>query len=85
VSRLVRDEILPAKDVAVYWIEHVLRHGGTQHLHLSSKKLNFLQKHLIDVIMFLGGAFLLCVILMILGLRCFVKCLFKKSSKQKVQ
>ena len=81
----MRDEILPAKDVAVYWIEHVLRHGGTQHLQLSSKKLTFVQKHLIDVIMFLEGVFLLFVILMILGLRWLVKYLFKKAIKQKVQ
>lgn len=49
VSQLMRDEILPGKDVAAYWIEYVIRHGGTKHLQLTSKNLPFYQKHLLDV------------------------------------
>ena len=53
ISQLARDELRPAKDVAVYWIEHVLRHNGTKHLQLSSKKMTFYQRWLLDVCLFL--------------------------------
>ena len=52
-SKLMRDEILPGKDVATYWIEYVIRHGGTKHLQLASKKMPFYQKYLLDVTLFL--------------------------------
>lgn len=48
----MRDELLPGRDVAVYWIEHVLRHGA-QHLQLSAKDMPFYQRHLLDVTLFL--------------------------------
>ena len=50
----MRDEILPAKDVAVYWIEHVLRQGGTRHLQSSARTMPFYQQYLIDVWLFLS-------------------------------
>ncbi|XP_059353288.1 UDP-glycosyltransferase UGT5-like [Daphnia carinata] len=53
VSRLMQDEIIPAKEVAVYWMEYVIRHGGAKHLQLSSKNMPFYQRHLIDVALFL--------------------------------
>ncbi len=50
LSRVMRDELMPAKDVAVYWVEHVLRHNGTAHLQsLASKEMQFCQFYLIDV------------------------------------
>ncbi len=45
----MRDQILPGKDVAVYWIEYVIRNGGTKHLQLASKNMPFYKFHLIDV------------------------------------
>ena len=80
----MRDEMLPGRDVATYWIEHVLRHGGTRHLQLSAKNLGFIQKHLIDVWLFLGGVVFLLVILFVSILRCACNCL-RKPSKQKIQ
>ena len=49
----MRDELIPAKDVAVYWIEHVLRNAGTRHLQSSAKNMPFYQQYLIDVWLFL--------------------------------
>ena len=48
----MRDEILPGKDVAIYWIEYVIRHGGTKHLQLASKNMPFHKKHLLDIALF---------------------------------
>ena len=50
----MRDELIPGKDVAAYWIEHVLRHGGTKHLQLSGKDMPFYQRYLLDVFAFLS-------------------------------
>ena len=50
----MQDEMIPAKDVAVYWIEHVLRHGGTKHLQSRAKEMPFYQLYLLDVWLFLG-------------------------------
>ena len=49
MSQLMQDEIMPGREVAVYWIEHVLRHGGTKHLQNRAKHLPFYQRHLLDV------------------------------------
>jgi glucuronosyltransferase len=48
----MQDEIIPGRGVAAYWIEYVIRHGGTKHLQLSSKGMPFYQRHLIDVAFF---------------------------------
>lgn len=53
-SKLIRDELVPGKDVAAYWIEYVLPHGGTQHLQLASKNMPFYQRHLLDVGFLMG-------------------------------
>lgn len=50
----MQDEMIPAKEVAVYWIEHVLRHGGTKHLQSRAKDMPFYQLYLLDVWLFLG-------------------------------
>ncbi|XP_046443557.1 UDP-glycosyltransferase UGT5-like isoform X2 [Daphnia pulex] len=49
LSQLMQEEIMPGKDVAAYWIEYVIRHGGTKHLQLASKGMPFYQRHLLDV------------------------------------
>ena len=56
----MQDEIMPGKDIAVYWIEYVLRHGGTKHLQLAAKTLPFYKAYFLDalalvVVLALGG------------------------------
>ena len=58
----MRDVPIPSKDMAAYWIEHVLRHGGTKHLDVGPKNMPFYQRHLIDVILFLVFAPILVII-----------------------
>ena len=45
----MRDEPIPGKELAAYWIEHVLRHEGADHLRLASKHLAFYERYLLDV------------------------------------
>ena len=78
----MRDEMLPAKDVAVYWIEHVLRHG-TKHLQVTSRNLNYFQNYLIDVWLFLGGIVFFTGISFFITLRCLCKTI-RKSAKEKI-
>ncbi|XP_057375386.1 UDP-glycosyltransferase UGT5-like [Daphnia carinata] len=55
LSMLMHDQLVPGTDLAIYWIEHVLRHGGTKHLQVASKNVPFYQRHLVDVVLFLVG------------------------------
>ena len=54
MSQLMQDEMMSGREVAVYWIEHVLRHGGTKHLQNRAKHLPFYKRHLLDVWLFLS-------------------------------
>ena len=49
MSKLMHDELIPPKEVAAYWVEHVLRHGGTKHLQTKVKDMPFYQLYLLDV------------------------------------
>jgi len=50
LSSLMKDVPMDGREKAVYWIEHVLRHGGTRHMRISSLDLPFYQHYLLDVI-----------------------------------
>lgn len=52
MSNLMRDEPIPATDLAVYWVEHVLRHGGAKHLRTLAREIPFYQLYLLDVWLF---------------------------------
>jgi hypothetical protein len=80
LSRLMRDELMPAKDIGAYWVEHVLRHKGTKHLKLAGKDMPFYQRYLLDVIAFLIGIVALVLICTIALLRCVVSRCFYRSS-----
>ncbi|XP_030436517.1 UDP-glucuronosyltransferase 1-8-like isoform X2 [Gopherus evgoodei] len=78
-------------DLAVYWVEFVMRHKGAQHLRPAAHDLNWIQYHSLDVI-----AFLLAVVLItsFISLKCCLFCCRKcfckkgrvsKSSKSKAE
>lgn len=52
---LMHDQLVSGTDLAIYWIEHVLRHGGTKHLQVASKDVSFYQRYLVDIVLFLAG------------------------------
>lgn len=51
-------------DVAVYWVDHVIKHKGADHLKPSSLKLNMFQQLLLDVIAFI--AFVLLALIFVI-------------------
>jgi len=70
---------MPGKDVAVYWIEHVLRHGGTKHLQLASKHMPLYKRYMLDIALFL---ILLSVVVLVISFIS-LKCLFSKIFRAK--
>lgn len=74
----MHDEIMPGTDTAVYWIEYVLRHGGTKHLQLAAKNLPFYKLYFLDAF---AVVILLTTVMLVVSLyvirkvyrRCFVK------------
>jgi len=77
----MQDEMKPAKEVAVYWIEHVLRHGGTKHLQSRAKDMPFYQLYLLDIWLFLNS-----ILLIILYVLYKIVCFFiKMFSRRKIK
>ncbi|XP_013803964.2 UDP-glucuronosyltransferase 1A1-like isoform X2 [Apteryx mantelli] len=70
LSDLHLDRPIHPLDLAVHWVEFVMRHKGAPHLRPAAHELNWIQYHSLDVI-----AFLLAVVLlsMFISLKC---CLF---------
>ncbi|XP_015838775.2 UDP-glycosyltransferase UGT5 [Tribolium castaneum] len=52
-SKLMHDQPLKPLDLAVYWIEYVIRHKGAPHLRSAGLDLRWYQREMIDVIAFL--------------------------------
>ncbi|XP_070573916.1 UDP-glucuronosyltransferase 2A2-like [Ptychodera flava] len=77
LSRIHRDKLVPPGDTAVYWIEHVIKHGG-EHLRAEVHNLNFIQYFLLDVIAFL----VLTVTVLVLLLRKMLSVLCRACCKR---
>ncbi|XP_060786457.1 UDP-glucuronosyltransferase-like [Neoarius graeffei] len=83
LSMIHNDRPIEPLDLAVFWTEFVMRHGGAEHLRPAAHHLNWIQYHSLDVISFLllflaTVAFInikICVF-------CFRKC-FKRTQKTK--
>lgn len=59
LSRLHRDQPVKPLDLAVFWIEYVMRHQGAQHLRTHAYKMSWFTYHCVDVIAALSTAVLL--------------------------
>eukprot|EP00058_Branchiostoma_floridae_P009846 XP_002595334.1 hypothetical protein BRAFLDRAFT_87571 [Branchiostoma floridae] len=55
LSRLHRDQPQSPMERAVWWIEHVIKHGGLPHLRARAVELPWYQYYLLDVAAFLLG------------------------------
>ncbi|KAM4602841.1 UDP-glucuronosyltransferase 2C1-like [Polymixia lowei] len=80
LSRLHRDQPMKPLDLALFWIEYVMRHKGAAHLRTESYKMSWFSYYSVDVIMFLVAV----VLLIVLFLAAFVK-LHVMWSKEKVK
>lgn len=59
-SSLLREQPIPPLDLAVYWIEHVIKHKGAPHLQNAGIKLSWWQRYLLDVFAFLAAV---CIVI----------------------
>ncbi|XP_011385749.1 UDP-glucuronosyltransferase 1-3-like isoform X1 [Pteropus vampyrus] len=91
LSSLHKDRPVEPLDLAVFWVEFVMRHKGAKHLRPAAHDLNWYQYHSLDVIGFLlavvlGVVFIVCKCCVFGYRKCFGKKeRAKKSHKSKVQ
>ncbi|XP_061268664.1 UDP-glucuronosyltransferase 1A9-like isoform X4 [Bos javanicus] len=84
LSRLHKDRPIEPLDLAVFWVEFVMRHKGASHLRPAAHDLTWYQYHSLDVI-----GFLLAVTLMVIFITfkacafAFRKCFGKKERVKK--
>lgn len=72
-------------DVAIYWVEHVIKHKGAKHLQHAGLKLNWYQYYLIDVIGFLTGIVLVSLFINIYIAKKIVSYIKRKIRQNKVK
>ncbi|TRY73509.1 hypothetical protein TCAL_01550 [Tigriopus californicus] len=58
---IFRDQPIQPIDKAVYWTEFIMRHKGAPHLQVAHTHLNWFQKNLVDVYVFLVLSFIVIV------------------------
>ncbi|XP_077983341.1 UDP-glucuronosyltransferase 2B15-like [Glandiceps talaboti] len=78
LSRIHRDRPMLPGDTAVFWTEHVIKHGG-QHLRAEAFNLNFIQYFLLDVFAFM----LMVLLIVIFVLKKMFTVLYKLCCKRK--
>lgn len=49
----MHDQPIKPIDLAVYWVEHVIKYNGAEHLRCASLDLEWYQREMIDIIGFL--------------------------------
>jgi len=49
-SKRLRDTPVPPLDLAVWWVEYLMRHPDPVHLHSTAKEMNYFQTHSLDVL-----------------------------------
>uniref|UniRef100_W5NNJ4 UDP-glucuronosyltransferase n=1 Tax=Lepisosteus oculatus TaxID=7918 RepID=W5NNJ4_LEPOC len=83
LSQVHRDTPVSPKELAVFWIEYVMRYKGASHLRAAGHDLAFYQYYMLDVITFLliGSVLFFFVFWILLQLLC-RKCLGITKTKQ---
>ncbi|TSM60513.1 UDP-glucuronosyltransferase 1-1 [Bagarius yarrelli] len=83
LSQIHRDRPIEPLDLAVFWTEFVMRHGGAEHLRPAAHQLNWVQYHSLDVFGFLLFVLVVVVFIIIKTCKfCFRKC-FRRTQKKK--
>ena len=73
-QQLMREQPVPPRELAVHWVEHVIRHGGAPHLRSVGADLSFLQYYSLDVLAFLLAVLLLVLWLLVLVVKLCWRC-----------
>nr|XP_040224877.2 UDP-glycosyltransferase UGT5-like [Anopheles coluzzii] len=64
ISARYRDQPQEPLELAAFWVEYVIRHGGAEHLKSAGQELGFLQYHGVDVLVTIVGGPILFVYLL---------------------
>lgn len=83
LSNLQRDQPTKPLDLAMFWIEFVMRHKGAKHLRTESYKMGWMQYHSIDVVAFLLSIVLLVFIVFISAIKFLCQKVFFRSKVKK--
>ncbi|XP_051854346.1 UDP-glucuronosyltransferase 1A5-like isoform X1 [Antechinus flavipes] len=84
LSALHKDRPISPLDLAVFWVEFVMRNKGAPHLRPAAHDLNWFQYHSLDVIGFLLAIVLTVVFVAVKScMFCFRKCFGKKGKAKK--
>ncbi|NXA93716.1 UD11 glucuronosyltransferase, partial [Melanocharis versteri] len=84
LSELHLDRPIHPLDLAVHWVEFVMRHKGAPHLRPAAHDLNWVQYHSLDVIAFLAAVVLLALFISYkCCLCCCRRCFCKKGRTRK--
>ncbi|KFV15140.1 UDP-glucuronosyltransferase 1-1, partial [Tauraco erythrolophus] len=84
LSDLHLDRPIHPLDLAVHWVEFVMRHKGAPHLRPAAHDLNWIQYHSLDVFAFLLAVVLLSLFISVkCCLFCCRRCCFKKGRTRK--
>ncbi|XP_078603983.1 UDP-glucuronosyltransferase-like [Branchiostoma floridae x Branchiostoma japonicum] len=80
-ARILSDQLTKPMDRAMWWIEHLIRHGGLPHLRTRAHKIPFHEYFLLDVI-----ALFVAVLAVVLGgVVCVCRLAFRKKRGQQGQ
>ncbi|XP_076012325.1 UDP-glucuronosyltransferase 2A2-like [Genypterus blacodes] len=82
LSRLHRDQPMHPLDLAIFWIEFVMRHKGAAHLRTESYKMPWYSYHSVDVMLFLLGVVLLVCFTVFILMRCLCIAICKRKVKR---
>ncbi|KAM9484267.1 UDP-glucuronosyltransferase-like [Salvelinus alpinus] len=84
LSAVHKDRPIEPLDLAVFWSEFVMRHGGAEHLRPAAHDLNWIQYHSLDVFTLLLTIVLVVVIVTVKCCKvCFRKCCGTKRTMKK--
>ena len=81
LSRLHRDQPMKPLDLAIFWIEFVMRHKGAAHLRTESYRMPWYSFHSVDVVVFLLTAFIISLLIFVPLIRCCFRMCFKLKYK----
>lgn len=81
----MKDELMPGKKMAAYWVEYVLRHNGAQHLRLNSIGMPFYQQYMLDVWLVFVSIVLMGVYATFIALRFLYRCCSRAQLVTKVK
>uniref|UniRef100_A0A1L8EGM8 UDP-glucuronosyltransferase n=1 Tax=Haematobia irritans TaxID=7368 RepID=A0A1L8EGM8_HAEIR len=78
-SRIFQDRPMNSRDVAVYWIEYVIRHKGAPQLRSAGLDLAWYQFYLLDVIAFAVAIIMVAIFIVFSLVRAIMRCVSRKE------